>query len=30
MHNPWEENYHRGYEWDLMVAAKARNPDIKL
>lgn len=30
MHNPYEENYHRGYEWWLMNQAKARNPDIKL
>jgi len=30
MHNPWEENYRRGYEWWLMVEAKKRNPDIKL
>jgi len=30
MHNPWEENYDRGYEWMLMVEAKKRNPDIKL
>jgi galactosylceramidase len=30
MHNPWDENYDRGYEWWLMVEAKKRNPDIKL
>ncbi|XP_046548390.1 galactocerebrosidase-like [Haliotis rubra] len=30
MHNSWEENYHRGYEWWLMGEAKKRNPDIKL
>jgi hypothetical protein len=30
MHNPWDENYYRGYEWWLMVEAKKRNPDIKL
>uniref|UniRef100_A0A0B7AM96 galactosylceramidase n=1 Tax=Arion vulgaris TaxID=1028688 RepID=A0A0B7AM96_9EUPU len=30
MHNSWEENYERGYEWWLMVEAKKRNPDIKL
>ncbi|RUS83211.1 hypothetical protein EGW08_009022 [Elysia chlorotica] len=30
MHNSWEENYHRGYEWWLMQEAKKRNPDIKL
>ncbi|XP_046548389.1 galactocerebrosidase-like [Haliotis rubra] len=30
MHNSWEENYHRGYEWWLMKEAKKRNPDIKL
>lgn len=22
MHNEWDENYHRGYEWWLMVEAK--------
>ena len=30
MHDPWTENYRRGYEWQLMVEAKARNPAIKL
>jgi len=30
MHNAWEENYHRGYEWWLMGEAKKRNPGIKL
>ncbi|XP_064631565.1 galactocerebrosidase-like [Lineus longissimus] len=30
MHSPWEENYHRGYEWWLMKEAKKRNPNIKL
>ena len=30
MHTPFEEDYHRGYEWWLMQEAKARNPDIKL
>ncbi|XP_025093999.1 galactocerebrosidase-like isoform X2 [Pomacea canaliculata] len=30
MHNSWEENYQRGYEWWLMTEAKKRNPDIKL
>jgi galactosylceramidase len=30
MHTPYEEDYHRGYEWWLMVEAKKRNPDIKL
>uniref|UniRef100_A0A0B7AEQ2 galactosylceramidase n=1 Tax=Arion vulgaris TaxID=1028688 RepID=A0A0B7AEQ2_9EUPU len=30
MHNSWEENYTRGYEWWLMVEAKKRNPNIKL
>ncbi|XP_046548396.1 galactocerebrosidase-like [Haliotis rubra] len=30
MHNSWEENYQRGYEWWLMLEAKKRNPDIKL
>ena len=30
MHNPWDENYDRGYEWWLMVEAKKRNPGIKL
>ena len=29
MHNPWEENYGRGYEWLLLKEAKARNPKIK-
>lgn len=30
MHTPFEEDYHRGYEWSLMVEAKKRNPAIKL
>ena len=30
MHNPWDENYERGYEWWLMTEAKRRNPSIKL
>ncbi|CAG5127412.1 unnamed protein product, partial [Candidula unifasciata] len=30
MHNSWEENYERGYEWWLMSEAKKRNPNIKL
>ena len=30
MHNPWEENYGRGYEWELLVEAKKRNPNITL
>lgn len=30
MHTPFEEDYHRGYEWWLMNEAKARNPSIKL
>ena len=30
MHDPWTENYDRGYEWELMVEAKKRNQDIKL
>ncbi|RUS72385.1 hypothetical protein EGW08_019845 [Elysia chlorotica] len=30
MHNSWDENYHRGYEWWLMKEAKKRNPNIKL
>ncbi|BFY97613.1 hypothetical protein BsWGS_00653 [Bradybaena similaris] len=30
MHNSWEENYARGYEWWLMIEAKKRNPNIKL
>ncbi|XP_005089504.1 galactocerebrosidase isoform X2 [Aplysia californica] len=30
MHNSWEENYQRGYEWWLMKEAKKRNPNIKL
>jgi galactosylceramidase len=29
MHNPWEENYERGYEWFLLSEAKKRNPNIK-
>ncbi|XP_064598743.1 galactocerebrosidase-like [Liolophura sinensis] len=30
MHDSWDENYKRGYEWWLMVEAKKRNPDILL
>lgn len=30
MHEEWDENYNRGYEWWLMKEAKKRNPDIKL
>ncbi|CAL1528206.1 unnamed protein product [Lymnaea stagnalis] len=30
MHNSWDENYERGYEWWLMMEAKKRNPGIKL
>lgn len=30
MHESWDENYQRGYEWWLMVEAKKRNPAIKL
>ncbi|XP_064598914.1 galactocerebrosidase-like [Liolophura sinensis] len=30
MHNSWDENYNRGYEWWLMVEAKKRNPNILL
>lgn len=30
MHNSWDENYDRGYEWWLMKEAKKRNPSIKL
>lgn len=30
MHNSWDENYERGYEWWLMVEAKKRNPNIKI
>ncbi|KAL5016633.1 hypothetical protein ScPMuIL_006222 [Solemya velum] len=30
MHESWDENYQRGYEWWLMVEAKKRNPDILL
>lgn len=30
MHNPWDEDYHRGYEWWLMTEAKKRNPNIQL
>ncbi|XP_064604089.1 galactocerebrosidase-like isoform X2 [Liolophura sinensis] len=30
MHESWDENYRRGYEWWLMVEAKKRNPDILL
>ena len=30
MHEPWDENYHRGYEWWLLTEAKMRNPNIKV
>ncbi|KAK6174549.1 hypothetical protein SNE40_017800 [Patella caerulea] len=30
MHNSWDENYNRGYEWWMMKEAKMRNPDIQL
>ncbi|XP_065185004.1 galactocerebrosidase-like [Sycon ciliatum] len=30
MHSADDLDYHRGYEWWLMVEAKKRNPDIKL
>ncbi|XP_041369129.1 galactocerebrosidase-like isoform X2 [Gigantopelta aegis] len=30
MHEPWDENYQRGYEWWVMTEAKKRNPNIKL
>lgn len=30
MHDSWEENYNRGYEWWLIKEAKKRNPDIKI
>ncbi|BFY97612.1 hypothetical protein BsWGS_00652 [Bradybaena similaris] len=30
MHNSWDENYSRGYEWWLMQEAKKRNPNITL
>ena len=30
MHDPWNEDYTRGYEWWLMTEAKKRNPGIKL
>ncbi|XP_064601368.1 galactocerebrosidase-like [Liolophura sinensis] len=30
MHERWDENYQRGYEWWLMTEAKKRNPDILL
>jgi len=30
MHEPWDENYYRGYEWWLLMEAKKRNPDIKV
>ena len=33
MHNSWDENYQRGYEWWLMVEAKkvkARNQKLKV
>ncbi|ESO98297.1 hypothetical protein LOTGIDRAFT_159095 [Lottia gigantea] len=30
MHNPWDENYQRGYEWWLMKEVKKINPNVKL
>jgi len=30
MHEPWDENYQRGYEWWLLMEAKKRNPYIKV
>jgi hypothetical protein len=30
MHSPTDQNYHRGYEWSLMVESKKRNPNEKL
>ncbi|XP_065844131.1 galactocerebrosidase-like [Oscarella lobularis] len=30
MHTQDDENYERGYEWQLMVEAKKRNPAVKL
>jgi len=30
MHEPWDENYSRGYEWWLLTEAKKRNPNIKV
>ncbi|XP_046350655.2 galactocerebrosidase-like isoform X2 [Haliotis rufescens] len=30
MHNSWDEDYNRGYEWWMMAEAKKRNPSIKL
>ena len=30
MHEPWDENYRRGYEWWLLTEAKKRNPNIKV
>lgn len=30
MHNSWDLNYNRGYEWWLMKEAKKRNPNITL
>lgn len=30
MHNSWDENYERGYQWWMMKEAKKRNPNIKL
>ena len=30
MHETWDENYQRGYEWWLMTEAKKRNPNIKV
>ncbi|ESO08159.1 hypothetical protein HELRODRAFT_98272 [Helobdella robusta] len=29
MHEEFDENYQRGYEWQLMVEAKKRNPKIR-
>ncbi|XP_013403027.1 galactocerebrosidase isoform X2 [Lingula anatina] len=30
MHEAWDENYHRGYEWWMLTEAKKRNPNIKI
>lgn len=30
MHTQDDLDYHRGYEWEILVAAKQRNPDIKV
>ena len=29
MHSPDDLNYERGYEWEILVEAKKRNPNIK-